>query len=269
MSQRAICRCPLCHLERHVITRLEQEDSVRWFRELTVRTAGLGAFATMQELIACAHSAGHDADKRRICDGIYIALLRELSLGKNADLLHGLLLRMLAPGLHRELRGMMVVSFPGIDRDDLTQQLITNCFEIMRSPGILKKSSYIAASLIEWTKRDTYRWAIRQYRTTDNEETRIVIDDVFEAPGSERFESEVHLWDLLEKGVAHGLISADDLRLLTAYEIEGMSGEELGERVGLDPKALSHRVRRAIERLNRAFKKSAKGKSDLPKGPPE
>jgi hypothetical protein len=67
---------------------------------------------------------------------------------------------------------LMVVSFPGIDRDDLTQQLITNCFEIMRSPGILKKSSYISASLIEWTKRDTYRWAIRQYRTTDNEETR-------------------------------------------------------------------------------------------------
>src|SRR5215472_15082323 len=104
---------------------------------------------------------------------------------------------MLAPGLHKELRVMMTVSFPGIDRDDLTQQLITNCFEIMRSPGILKKTSYISASLIEWTKRDAYRWAIRQYRTTDNEETRIVIDEVFEAPDSQAFESEVQLRELL------------------------------------------------------------------------
>jgi len=269
MSQRATCRCPLCQLERHVITRLEQEDSVRWFRELTVRTGSLGALGTMQELIAYAHSAGKDADKRRICDGIYIALLQELPSGENADLLHGLLLRMLAPGLHKELKGMMIVSFPGIDRDDLTQQLITNCFETMRSPGILKKSSYIAASLIEWTKRDTYRWAIRQYRATDNEETRIVIDDVFEAPDSKRFESEVHLRELIEKALAAKHISADDVKLLIAYEIEGMSGDELGERVGLDSKALSHRVRRAIERLNRAFKKSAKNKSDLSKGPPE
>jgi len=66
---------------------------------------------------------------------------------------------------------MMVVSFPGIDKNDLTQQLITNCFEIMRSPGNPEKSSYIAASLIEWTKRDTYRWAIRHIEPTDNEET--------------------------------------------------------------------------------------------------
>jgi DNA-directed RNA polymerase specialized sigma24 family protein len=269
MSQRATCRCPLCQLERHIIVRLEQEDSVRWFRELTVRTASLGALATMQELIAYAHSAGHDADKRRVCDSIYIALLRGLSSGENPDLLHGLLLRMLAPGLHRELRGMMVVSFPGIDKNDLTQQLITNCFETMRSPGILKKSSYIAASLIEWTKRDTYRWAIRQYRTTDNEETRILIDEAFEAPNSERFESEVHLRELLEKALAAKHISAADVKLLTAYEIEGVSGEELGQSAGLNPKALSHRVRRAIQRLNRAFKKSGKHASDRAKGPPE
>lgn len=188
---------------------------------------------------------------------------------EHADLVHGLLLRMLAPGLHKELRGMMIVSFPGIDRDDLTQQLITNCFEIMRSPGILRKTSYIAASLIEWSKRDTFRWAIRQYRTADSEETRILIDDVFEAPRSELFESDVQLREVLEKGQADEFISADDATLLMAYEIEGMSGEELGELVGLDPKALSHRVRRAIERLNRAFKKSAKSKSDLSKGPPQ
>lgn len=269
MSQRATCRCPLCQLERHIIVRLEQEDSVLWFRQLTARNPSLRGFGTMSEVIACAQSAGRDVDKRKVCDGIYIALLRELTSGENADLLHGLLLRMLAPGLHRELRGMMVVSFPGIDRDDLTQQLITNCFETMRSPGILKKSSYIAASLIEWTKRDTYRWAIRQYRATDNEETRIVIDDIFEAPGSEHFESEVHLRELLEKALAAKHISADDVKLLTAYEIEGVSGEELGKRAGLNPKALSHRVRRAIQRLNRAFKKSGNRSRGRAKGSPE
>jgi DNA-directed RNA polymerase specialized sigma24 family protein len=269
MSQRAICRCPLCQLERHIIFRLKQEDSVRWFREMTARIGDLSRFGTIEELIAYAHSAGHDPDKRTVCDGIYIALLRELSSGETADLSHSVLLRMLAPGLHRELRGMMIVSFPGIDKNDLTQQLITNCFETMRSPGILKKSAYIAASLIEWTKRDTYRWAIRQYRSTDNEETRLVIDDVFEARDSKHFETEVQLRKLLEKAVVQKHISAEDLKLLMAYEIEGVSGEELGERVGLDPKALSHRVRRAIQRLNRVFNKSGKRTSDRAKGPPE
>lgn len=269
MSQRAICRCPLCQLERRIIVRLEQEDSTRWFLGLTARIACLREFGTIGDVISYAHSAGRDPERRRACDTIYVALLRDLAASEHADLAYGLLLRMLAPGLHRELRGMMVVSFPGIDREDLTQQLMTNCFEIMRSPGILKKTSYIAASLIEWTKRDTYRWAIRQYRTAGSEETRFIVDDVFEAPRSGLFEAEIQLRELLAKGVSEKVISADDLRLLQAYEIEGISGEELGERVGLDPKALSHRVRRAIDRLHRAFNKTAKNKSDLPKEPPE
>jgi hypothetical protein len=49
--------------------------------------------------------------------------------------------------------------------------------------------------------------------------------------------------------------------------IEGVSGEELGK--GLNPKAPSHRVRRAIQRLNRAFKKSGTRTIDRAKGPPE
>jgi DNA-directed RNA polymerase specialized sigma24 family protein len=262
MSQRATCRCPLCQLERHVITRLEQEDSVRWFLSVAARTASLQVFQAIPELISYARSVGQDAAKRQVCDNIYIALMRELASPEHAELAQSLLLRMLAPGLHRELRGMMVVSFPGLDRDDLTQQLLIHCFEIMRSPGILRKTSYIAASIIEWTKRDTIRWAIGQYREADREETGIIVDDLFEAPQSMLFEAQIQLRDLLDKGVAEGLISPEDVSLLTSYEIEGMSGRELGTREGLDPKALSHRVRRAIERLNRAYQKSQKRTDD-------
>ncbi len=268
MSQRAICRCPLCQLERRVISQLEQGDSVLWFRRLAARIAGLRGFDTIRDVISYAHSVGHDPDKRRVCDGIYISLLQELSSLENADLAQALLLRMLAPRLHRELRGMMVSSFPGLDRDDLTQQFLTNCFEVMRSPGILGKTSYFAASITEWTRRDTFRWAIREYRRAGNEETGVIIDDLFEAPRT-RFEPGIQLEDALDKAVARKLISANDAKLLAAYEIEGMSGEELGRREGLDPKALSHRVRRAIERLNRAFEKSKKKKPDSQSGPPE
>ena len=269
MSQRAICRCPLCQLERRIISQLGREDSLLWFQELTARTDSLQRFATITELVSYAHSVKGDPDKRRMCDSIYVSLLRALKAGDHADLVHGVLLRMLAPGLHKELRGMMIVSFPGIDRDDLTQQLVTNCFEIMRSPGILRKTSYVSASIIEWTKRDTIRWAIRQYRTAESEETRLVIDDVFVTPRSNLFESNIQFRELLEKGVAGGVVSAKDAELLTAYEIEGMSGEELGEREGLGRKALSHRIIRAIERLQRAFRKSRKADGDLPKGPPQ
>ena len=222
----------------------------------------------MTDLISYAHSAGYDPDKRQVCDSIYVPLLRELAAGKSADFLQGLLLRMLAPGLHKQLRRMMVLSFPGIDPDDFTQQWIARCFQIMHSRSIRRKTAYIAASIIERTKRDMVRWATRQYRVSAREETRIIIDEVFGAPRSQLFESEVDFRQLLDTGVSEGVISADDAKLVVAYEIEGMSGEELGERVGLDSKALSHRVVRAIERLQRAFKKSA-SKSDQPKGLPQ
>jgi DNA-directed RNA polymerase specialized sigma24 family protein len=268
MSQRAICRCPLCQLEQRIISTLELEDSAQWFLNLAARITSLNAFERTRDLISYVHTAGHEPDKRRVCNGIYVALVSELSSSENADLLQGLLLRMLIPGLHRELRGI-TVSFPGLSREDLTQQLISTFLDVMRSRGILRKTSYVAASIIEWTKRNTIRWAIRQYRSGDREETGIIIDDLVESPDSAYFELEIQLRDLLDKSVASELISSEDAKLLIAYEIEGMSGEELGKREGLDPKALSHRVRRAIQRMNRKFQKSYKRKSDLPNEGPQ
>ncbi len=268
MSQRAICRCPLCQLERRIIFRLELEESVQWFVHLAGRIACLSTFTGMPELISYFHSAGQDADKRRVRDNIYIALLRELSSVESSDLLQGLLLRMLIPALHSVLRGIGV-SFPGLNREDLTQELLSTCLQMMHSPGILRKTSYLSASIIERSKRNTIRWAIRQYRDGDREETSIIIDDLVESPGSTLFEVEIQLRHLFDKSVTGELISSDDVKLLTAYELEGMSGEELGKREGLDPKALSHRVRRALQRLNRAFQKSSKVRNDPPNKPRE
>jgi hypothetical protein len=253
MFQRLICRCPLCQLEKRIISRLEEEDSLQWFRDLGVQIPSIGAFSGMSELISYAHRAGQDVDKRRICDGILGDLLRRLSSNENAELLQGLLVRMLIPGLHRVFTGIGV-SFPGLSREELTQQLITICLQLMHSSGILRKTSYVGASIIERTKRNTIRYAIRQYRDADREDTSIIIDDLIESPFSLSFEAEIHLRHLLDKSVESELISVEDLKLLIAYEIEGLSGEELGKREGLAPKALSHRVRRALDRLSRALK---------------
>jgi hypothetical protein len=268
MFQRIICRCPLCQLEKRIISRLEEEDSLRWFGNLGVQIPSIGAFDGMPELISYAHRAGQDVDKRRICDGIYTALLRQLSSSENAELLQGLLVRMLIPGLHRVLTGI-AVSFPGLSREELTQQLITICLQLMHSSGILRKTSYVGASIIERTKRNTIRYAIRQYRDADREETSIIIDDLFESSSSLSFEAEIQLRHLLDKSVGRGLISVEEMRLLTAYEIEGWSGEELGKREGLAPKALSHRVRRALDRLSRTLKKPQWQSKSPPKEPPE
>jgi len=266
MSQRAICRCPLCQLEKRIVATLELEESAFWFLNLAARNNTLTPFTTVPELISFVQAAGPDPAKRRLCDGVYAALLQELASDENADLLQGLLLRLLIPGLHRELRGLMV-SFPGMNRDDLTQQLLANCLEIMRSPGILRKTAYVSASIIEWTKRDTIRWAIRQYREADREETGIIIDNFVENRDSVLFEAEIHLRHLLDESVSEGLITPEEAYLLLAYEIEGMTGEELGKREGLDRKALSHRVRRALQRLIRAFQKSAKPAKQVPHKP--
>jgi hypothetical protein len=262
MFQRLVCRCPLCQVEKHIISRLEEDDSLQWFANLRIRVPSIGTFGGMSELILYAHRAGQDVDKRRVCDDIYAALLRRLSSNENAELLQGLLLRMLIPGLHRVSTGI-AVSFPGLNREELAQQLVTICLQLMHSSGILRKTSYVGASIIERTKRNTVRWAIRQYRDADREETSIVIDDLFESSSSLSFEAEIHLRHLLERSVESELISVEEMTLLIAYEIEGLSGEELGKRESLAPKALSHRVRRALDRLSRALKKTQR----LPKTP--
>jgi hypothetical protein len=267
MFQRLICRCPLCQLEKRIISRLEEEDSLRWFESLGVEIPRIGAFGGMPALISYAHRAGQDVDKRRICDGIYVALLRRLSSNENAELLQGLLVRMLIPGLHKILTGI-AVSFPGLNREELTQQLVTSCLQLMHSSGILRKTSYVGASIIERTKRNTIRWAIRQYRDADREETSIIIDDLIESSSSLSFEAEIHLRHLLDRSVESELISVEEMALLIAYEIEGLSGQELGKREALAPKALSHRVRRALDRLSRALK-TQRPSTTPPKEPPE
>jgi len=59
---------------------------------MTGRIATLRGFSTMSDLIFYAHSAETRIPTNgQFVDGIYSALLRELSWGKDADLLHSLL----------------------------------------------------------------------------------------------------------------------------------------------------------------------------------
>lgn len=256
MPQRPICRCPLCRLEKSMISRLEQGDSLRWYQSLAERTLILGAFQEMSELVSYMHSAGKDAERRRLSDEVYVALLREFSSPHNDDLLQSLLLRMLVPALHKELT-TLAASFVRLSREDLSQQLVTACIQTMQSTGVRRKTSYLGKSIIERTRRNAIRWAIRQYRSGEREETGIAIDDTMKSHSTESsFEPEILLRHLLERCVRDGLLSTTEMRLLIAYEIEGFSGADLGKREGLSPKALSHRVRRTLSRLSRALKKS-------------
>ena len=50
-----------------------------------------------------------------------------------------------------------------------------------------------------------------------------------------------------------GVLSPVERDLVAAYEIENLSGEELGRREGLSAKALSYKVRAALARVTRAF----------------
>lgn len=260
MSPRAICHCPLCRLERFIISGLEVEDGVRWFRNLTTRITSLSSFTEMSELVSYVHSSGQDPETRLLCDEIYVDLLRELPTTQDRDRLQALLLRLLIPALHRQYR-LVALSFSRLYHkdlaQDLAQQLIMNCLQVAGSPGIQEKTAYVAHSIVERTKRNTIRWAIQQYRGGEREETGTLVEEYIESDAPP-FEVEVQLADALEKGIREKVITAEERDLLIAYEVEGHSGKALGSLAGLDPKALSHRARRALERLNRAFGKSPK-----------
>jgi RNA polymerase sigma factor (sigma-70 family) len=254
MSPRlVVCQCALCRLDKSLILRLEEPDAAAWYQVLIERIFILSWFRDLPSLIAHMHARITDAKGYRDSDLIYLAILEELSSREYPDLAQVLVLRALMPALHKEFRTIRR-SFPHFSPDDLAQQLVTTCLEIVQSPGIQKKTSYLASSIVERTKRDTMRWSIRQYRTGSREETEKVIDEVFAEQSSKTdFEPAVQLRALLDKAVSMGVLSPAERDLVAAYELENLSGEELGKREGLSPKALSYRVGRALTRLRTAF----------------
>jgi DNA-directed RNA polymerase specialized sigma24 family protein len=261
MSPRVVvCHCALCQLDKSLIARLEQPDASAWYQALIERVFILSWFRDVPSLIAHMHARITDAKSYHDSDLLYLALLGELSSPEHADLAQALVLRALMPALHKQFRGIRR-SFPQFLPEDLAQQLVATCLEIARSPGIRRKTSYLASSIVERTKRDTMRWSIRQYRTGSREETEKAIDEIFTEESSKTdFEPEVLLHELLDKAVSIGILSATDRKLLTAYELENLSGEELGRREGLAPKVLSYKVRAALARLSRAFQGEANDK---------
>jgi DNA-directed RNA polymerase specialized sigma24 family protein len=257
----------LCQLDRSLIARLEQPDAWAWYQALIERVFILSWFRDLPSLIAHMHARITDAKGYRDSDLIYLALLEELSSAEHADLVQALLLRVLMPALHKDFRAIRR-SFPHFFPEDLAQQLLATCLQTVRSTGIRRKTSYLASSIVERTKRDTMRWSIRQYRTGSREETEKEIDQVFSAETSKTdFEPGVLLHALLDKAVSLGILSRSDRDLLTAYELENLSGEELGRREGLAPKALSYKVRTALARLSRAFHATGNDQSVRRKSP--
>jgi DNA-directed RNA polymerase specialized sigma24 family protein len=255
MSHRPICGCPLCQLEKGMIAQFESGGSRRWYGNLSARIPALTRFPEVPVLIAYMHDRHNDAENRHLSDSIYGALLREVSTSPDTDLLQSLLLQMLIPALHRELR-TIGRSFQQLLPEDIAQQLVTTCIQVVLSENMRRKDSYLGKSIVERTRRDAIRWAIHQYRTAERAETGVLVDDVIESYSAEsRFEPAVLLRQLLERSVSDGLISETERKLLLAYEVEGLSAKELGNREGLSPATLSQKVRRALDRLNRNFSK--------------
>jgi DNA-directed RNA polymerase specialized sigma24 family protein len=253
MSLRVVCQCALCQLDKRLITWLEQPDATEWYQALIARVFILSWFRDLPSLIVHMHTRITDAKGYSDSDLVYLALIEELSAPEHADLAQAILLRALMPALHKEFR-IIRRSFPQFLPEDLAQQLVATCLEIVRSPAIQRKASYLASSIVERTRRDTMRWSIRQYRTGSREETEQVIDEVFAEESSKTdFEPAVLLRALLDKAVNMGVLSLAERDLVTAYELENLSGEELGRREGLSPKALSYKVRTALARVSRAF----------------
>ena len=269
MSNRPICGCPLCQLEKGLIAQFEGEASRQWYANLSARIPLLNTFPEAPALISYMHDRRNDAENRGLSDSIYVGLLREASTSPDTDLLQNLLLRMLIPALHRELRTIRR-SFHHLLSDDIAQQLVTTCLQIVLSEEMRRKDSYLGKSIVERTRRDTIRWAIHQYRTAERAETGILMEDMIESHSSEsRFEPAVLLRQVLERSVSDGLISDTERTLLLAYEIEGLSAKELGNREGLSPATLSQKVRRALDRLNRTFTKLQTRTTKASKIPPE
>jgi len=150
-------------------------------------------------------------------------------------------------------------SLSGHDKNDLTQQLITNCFEIMTLSGNPEKK--LLHRGIPHRMDQARHLPLGDFASIEPQITRrpassstgIVFRKTLRLETRLRTPNRMHLRETARKGAGRETIfPRTDVKLLRAYEIEGVPAKN-GPARGPQSKALSHRCAPGIQRLNQAF----------------
>ncbi|MFY9801630.1 MAG: hypothetical protein WA211_03530 [Candidatus Acidiferrales bacterium] len=251
-----ICDCPICRLEATLVAELAGDQRREEFLAFISSRPALSRFPTALALVAHLHGS-QDHNSHAFSDQILLEILGRASETAFAPLGQSQLLLVFIPTIHHTA-SQIVASFPGLARDDTGQQLCVLLLEYLSSQELRSRRSHLAFTVARKIRREGFRWALRESRTSLRNGTGATPDAALETNASvETAHADILLAQFLDSCERRGWLTRVERQLLLEFKLDRVSGPELARRSGHSVVAIRHRVQRLVDRLRRIAGKSA------------
>ena len=250
MTTASHCDCLICRLEASLIAELSDDRISEEFRLFAASNRILSSFATAFELLSKLHDYQSN-NQNPSSDEVLLHLLSRGSDTAFQPIWNRLLLLVFIPTIHRTTTHI-VATFPLLTRDDTAQHLFAVLLEFLHSEELRSRSSHLAFTVARKLRRNAFRWAIRESRTSVRDQTgtsHAKYPD--EGARIENLHSNILLERFLDNCEHRRWLSTEERQLLTQFKLEGISALELARRNGHSVVAVKHRVQRLIGSLRR------------------
>ena len=252
MSGRPTCCCPVCELERALLTEINAASNETRYKRFASQSTVLSTFPTCNDLLAHLRQSHSASDYTSEFDDILGELLR-VSRHPKCEMGEHLMLLILMPAIHKT-NSQIVFRFPSLARDDIAQHLLTSVLDVLHSQNVSAQSSHFAFTICRAMRRRAFRWAVREADRTFPANTEgVALNEVPSDPTSS-FEPQVLLGEFLSRCLSSGLLTHSEHELLVQFKIQGVSSEVLAARQNVSDVVFRHRMQRIVEKLRRAAK---------------
>jgi len=238
-----ICFCPLCRIERQLVSQLSYASGAAYQALLSSAGNGVRAFQSPSLLLANLRSLHGDAHSD--------ALLAELLALRpvNRQLVESLLVLAFLPVLHRTVRGV-VKHQPTLLLEDITQQALSVFLHHLDSGDLQMRRSHFAFAISRAMKRQMFAWASRE--GTRNGAAAVDHQELLAGLAVEdSLEREALLRHFLSRCVAKGELSKEELNLLVQCKLERGYAEGINEPGAASSNALRQKSKRLLAKLRK------------------
>jgi DNA-directed RNA polymerase specialized sigma24 family protein len=254
MSARPSCSCPLCELERALLSEFKTEHAQSRYRTFVLQSPTLSAFQSYNDLLLRLRDSQLTENRPSKADEIIGELLR-ISRTPYGEVGHQIVLLILMPAIHRTTT-QITTGFPSLSRDDIAQHLVTSVWEILHSETLETLKSHYAFTIIRGMRRSAFRWAMHEADFTSAARIQATALNELPATTGHDLEMRIVLREFLTRCLSCGVLNSSEYELLVLSKLQGESSETLAAQQRLSDVALRHRVQRVVEKLRRAARGS-------------
>jgi hypothetical protein len=248
MSRESSCRCLICALERSLTVQIAEHPS--HYRKFADSCLSLSAFPSPFDLIVHLHGCRNVMAGSSSADAILHEIL-PLAATDDADTtLRDLLLLAFIPTLHSTLR-RVAGCYRSLSTDDIGQHLVASLLEIFGSREFCHRTSHIAFAIARFLKRNAFAWAERECRSAAPVTLEALPESLSTFNAPERIERAALLRHFLYRCYDRGLLTTEDLQLLTQFKLDASLDSEPHGAATVYSNADRQRMKRLLGKLRR------------------